>query len=1114
MRGLSIHSVPLFPFHINPSEAFTKSAGGKSRDTVIVKMASPVAGATVEEIVREAAGDDTDFRDAAECMAEINYQTTGDTVFMDGAIQVAMLSVREPLAPAVLAARARTLGTMLQERFKRTGNAEDLGEAIDLYRRAVASTPDDHPDRAELLMALGSTLTNRFELDGDIKDLEEAIVMTQRSVEATPQGSDQIARMSVLANKLNLLYQRKGGIEDLEEAISIPQRLVDLATADDPNRATFLNNLGNRLERRYIALGKSQDLEDAIQSLQQAVDLLADDDPGRVVCLSKLGAMLIRRYEQTQRVEDLDDGSQALRQVLDITPESHPNRWGYLNNLGVALQARFERTRAVLYLDEAVEVTQTAFQLAPENHPSRPSLLNHLGTLLVHRYDTTDEVRYLDEAIRIVQKAVDLTPEDQPQRVRFLSSLGTSLLGRYTAHGDTEMLDAAIQVAQRAVTSSCPSQLDRVAALRNAGDMLETRYKRAREMHDLDESIQMAQQAVDAGPLEHPDRPAMLRTLQDRLEIKSSAQPVPIVPTYNYSPLDSSKREIRLIKVQPTCPGGVVECSLYHVSLDDNPFYAALSYVWGDANENRTIMLDDVPFMVTRNLEIALRRMRSRHVEEPLWVDAVCINQGDLQEKNHQIQIMRPIYQQAFAVFAWLGEADDDTHLAMQLIDAVGSDILGIDTTSDESATRADSQAVAQDEKDDLESDSWMAVMKLMDRPYWSRGWIVQELAVAKSSSIFLGCGKYWTPWQFLAVAVVERGTLARKKQLSAVLTEQDGGYVPTATMIADYHLHGPLGLGKLLRLSREHDTTVPHDRLYAFLGIMNEQARSAFPPDYSIPIGKLSAELVKYIIEAECNLDALHVYRTEEHQSPSWVPQLSGFSPDKSPWHQMDTKYSASNTTKPIVRFSADLKTITLRGFLVDTVASCDGPFESSQQLWTKFLCTREFQDMAANAMMPHGRFDNPEDIEEAIWRTLIADRPLDVESSEYGSFREMYQLLSSRSLKLVGMDKGDIDMTELTELLAEDVLPYVISIATTLGGRCFATTRGGRIATAPSTVRPGDLLCVMYGGSIVHVLREEEDHYLLVGEAYVHGLMDGEVVKAYQDGGSEYQERDFTIW
>src|SRR6202030_611854 len=96
---------------------------------------------------------------------------------------------------------------------------------------------------------------------------------------------------------------------------------------------------------------------------------------------------------------------------------------------------------------------------------------------------------------------------------------------------------------------------------------------------------------------------------------------------YQYRPLDSSKREIRILIVHPASdPKGGIKCNLIHKRLDDAGDYHGLSYTWGDPIDRRPIWFDGVRFEVTVNLEEALRQLRQNDDDLVLWVDAVCID--------------------------------------------------------------------------------------------------------------------------------------------------------------------------------------------------------------------------------------------------------------------------------------------------------------------------------------------------------------------------------------------------------------------------------------------------------------------------------------------------------
>ncbi|KAK4111542.1 HET-domain-containing protein, partial [Canariomyces notabilis] len=99
---------------------------------------------------------------------------------------------------------------------------------------------------------------------------------------------------------------------------------------------------------------------------------------------------------------------------------------------------------------------------------------------------------------------------------------------------------------------------------------------------------------------------------------------------------------------------GIV-CKLRNVSLADRPQYEALSYVWGDGKPEKVISVNGQKFKITANLEAALRRLRRERKSRTMWIDTICIDQDNLNEKSHQVQKMWKVYSKASSVVAWLG---------------------------------------------------------------------------------------------------------------------------------------------------------------------------------------------------------------------------------------------------------------------------------------------------------------------------------------------------------------------------------------------------------------------------------------------------------------------------
>jgi len=128
-----------------------------------------------------------------------------------------------------------------------------------------------------------------------------------------------------------------------------------------------------------------------------------------------------------------------------------------------------------------------------------------------------------------------------------------------------------------------------------------------------------------------------------------------------YCSLGIEGREIRLVRLLPGQWADDIRCDLVRKCLSGNPGYQALSYVWGSQNSLRRILLNGIEYHVTVNLESALRRIRHTQETLVLWVDALCINQRDTGERNHQVKIMGDIFRSASNVFVDLGDGIDRT---------------------------------------------------------------------------------------------------------------------------------------------------------------------------------------------------------------------------------------------------------------------------------------------------------------------------------------------------------------------------------------------------------------------------------------------------------------------
>jgi Heterokaryon incompatibility protein (HET) len=125
---------------------------------------------------------------------------------------------------------------------------------------------------------------------------------------------------------------------------------------------------------------------------------------------------------------------------------------------------------------------------------------------------------------------------------------------------------------------------------------------------------------------------------------------------YQKHPITNRSRDIRLLSVQPGNFIDLIKCEVRNVNLDQEGLeYETLSYVWGRSAIRLSILVDDQMVEVTPNLGNALRYLRKKDKTIVLWIDALCINQGDKIEKTHQVGMMGEIYRRCSAVYIWLG---------------------------------------------------------------------------------------------------------------------------------------------------------------------------------------------------------------------------------------------------------------------------------------------------------------------------------------------------------------------------------------------------------------------------------------------------------------------------
>jgi hypothetical protein len=194
---------------------------------------------------------------------------------------------------------------------------------------------------------------------------------------------------------------------------------------------------------------------------------------------------------------------------------------------------------------------------------------------------------------------------------------------------------------------------------------------------------------------------------------------------FTYAPIDISSKDIRLLRLSDRYTPGPPSCEIFHASLKDDIKYEALSYCWGDPKLQDSILLNGIVASVTVNLTRALEDIRLDHGTRVLWVDALCINQEDTRERNHQVKQMGAIYQRAERVVVWLGRPKSlkGANTASVLDSLEKSFDLGLEYSAFQPNLKA----------------NWLELTALCELPYWHRQWIVQEIGLAAELHVYHG---------------------------------------------------------------------------------------------------------------------------------------------------------------------------------------------------------------------------------------------------------------------------------------------------------------------------------------------------------------------------------------
>ena len=573
-----------------------------------------------------------------------------------------------------------------------------------------------------------------------------------------------------------------------------------------------------------------------------------------------------------------------------------------------------------------------------------------------------------------------------------------------------------------------------------------------------------------------------------------------------YTPLDQSRRQIRLMYLvgnRDSSKGAAVRASLKAVSLDSEPEYASLSYVWGNSEEEQLISLNDRAFAVRSNLLVALQQLQTRLGDGcslPLWVDAVCINQRDELEKNAQVREMGAIYSRAKLVVAWLGPAADGSDVALEKLHRVGRLQLARKSHTQPSNSMSDLDLLkgfwyflgAEFEK----SFPVKEVNALLRRPYWYRIWIMQEAKLPPQ--VYCLCGRSVVPFSALVLgleAMYHLWFLAESlggplmnvsgsQPLLSILTS-----APSLMRSTFINPKVKQPLWRLLKSSNDRQATDKRDYVFGVLGIATDLELLGLEADYTKSCLEVYMSVAEAMICKQGEFGLLFLCGNMKARMtglPSWAVDWSGMAnPGITASVFPDDIYGAGGKgLVPRSRGTAvENGALCLDGVLVGKVDKV-GPAANDFNHLGRYA-----EALEAFARTNCTAYSTAEELDDAI------DRVTTLDSSQTPNASGIMPCVRAAGFAhaLFGRIKANN---------TRDVVGVEEHYVMCHYNRRLFVTSNGLLGLGLESIRVGDLICVVPGCNMPLVLRRLSDgdvqdvkiYCTLIDNVFVQGIMDGE--------------------
>lgn len=514
-----------------------------------------------------------------------------------------------------------------------------------------------------------------------------------------------------------------------------------------------------------------------------------------------------------------------------------------------------------------------------------------------------------------------------------------------------------------------------------------------------------------------------------------------------------------------------------------------MSYVWGDPQKSAVIGIGGpegpAKLRVTQSLHTVLQYLRYRDQPRTLWIDAICLNQADYTELNRQVPRMYEIYRLSCKGTAWLGKEDAGSTQTLASLGYLGNQVVAEAETGllfrSPSAEKED--WYQPDFELPFSQDTWDGIIKLLQRPWFSRLWVVQEI----QPGTVVQCGHDTVSISAFTEAIY---CLYSKTRLQNGLRR----YLEQATGTLA-RLPGLCFTRLLYRASTFKGCEDPRDKIYGLLGLAPRQFAASIQVNYeeSNTVADVYAMAFLNHVRITQRLEHFHNCFTTgaiTRNAPSWIPDWYSDIPHETyipPQFASSTSrahFSSSISTNGAQQNGSQPGVFQVCGMHCGVVSYVTEPLPLRLDRWEAIRHVRRWQpdDLDTSSYGPTG-----ESMRKAYGITLICNALKEREPDwVLMSVDEWVQQEWDQAL--FGKDTNSFQTSSPIRNDVADALQCC-------GGRLFFRTREGYIGLAPADTQAGDVVVIFLGCSTPVILRptdREPWHFSVVGECFVHGLHD----------------------